>query len=88
MVIGCARQSAGRRSTRRCAGSKVNSRLIRSTGRAQPIIWKVKKVGSNYKVVDIQVQNIWVAPLMRTTFADVIKKGGGNIKALYDYLGV
>ncbi len=72
----------------RCAGAKVNSRLIRSSGRAQPIIWKVKKHGSKYKIVDIQVQNVWVAPLMRTTFSDVIKKGGGSISALYEYLGI
>ena len=72
----------------RCAGNKVNARLIRSSGRAQPVIWKVKKKGSKYKVVDLQVQNVWLGPLMRTTFNDVIKKGGGSIAALYQYLGM
>ncbi|MEM7427302.1 MAG: ABC transporter substrate-binding protein [Pseudomonadota bacterium] len=72
----------------RCAGEKVNARLIRSSGRAQPVIYKVKKKGSKYKVVDLQVQNVWLGPLMRTTFNDVIKKGGGNIAALYKYLGM
>ena len=52
------------------------------------LIWKVKKKGSGYKVVDLQVQNVWLGPLMRTTFNDVIKKGGGNIAALYEYLGM
>lgn len=72
----------------RCAGNKVNARLIRSSGRAQPVIWKVKKKGGGFKVVDLQVQNVWLGPLMRTTFNDVIKKGGGDIAALYKYLGM
>ncbi len=72
----------------RCAGSKVNAKLIRSSGRAQPVIYKVKKRGARYKVVDLQVQNVWLGPLLRTTFDGVIKKAGGNIKALYKFLGM
>ncbi len=72
----------------RCAGHKVNARLIRSSGRAQPVIYKVKKKGSKYKVVDLQVQNIWLGPLMRKSFNDVIKKCGGNSAALYKFLGM
>jgi len=66
----------------------VTSRLVRNSGRAQPVVWKVRRAGGGYKVVDLQVQNVWLGPLMRSTFANVIKKGGGNINALYAYLGV
>lgn len=72
----------------KCSSSKVTSRLVRNSGRAQPVVWKVRKAGGGYKVVDLQVQNVWLGPLMRTTFSNVIKKGGGNINALYAYLGV
>ena len=72
----------------RCSSSKVTSKLVRNSGRAQPVVWKVRKAGGSYKVVDLQVQNVWLGPLMRTTFSNVIKKGGGNINALYAYLGV
>ncbi len=72
----------------RCSSSKVTSKLIRNSGRAQPVVWKVRRAGGGYKVVDLQVQNVWLGPLMRSTFSNVIKKGGGNINALYAYLGV
>ncbi|MCP5084327.1 MAG: ABC transporter substrate-binding protein [Alphaproteobacteria bacterium] len=72
----------------RCSSSKVTSKLIRNSGRAQPVVWKVRRAGGGYKVVDLQVQNVWLGPLMRSTFSSVIKKGGGNINALYAYLGI
>lgn len=72
----------------RCSSSKVTSKLVRNSGRAQPVVWKVRKAGGGYKVVDLQVQNVWLGPLMRSTFSSVIKKGGGNIGALYAYLGI
>lgn len=72
----------------RCSSSKVTSKLVRNSGRAQPVVWKVRKAGGGYKVVDLQVQNVWLGPLMRSTFSNVIKKGGGNINALYAFLGV
>lgn len=71
-----------------CSSSKVTSKLVRNSGRAQPVVWKVRNAGGGYKVVDLQVQNVWLGPLMRSTFSDVIKKGGGNIGALYAYLGM
>ncbi len=72
----------------RCSASKVTSKLVKNSGRAQPVVWKVRRAGGSYKVVDLQVQNVWLGPLMRSTFSNVIKKGGGNINALYAYLGV
>ncbi len=72
----------------RCSSTKVTSKLVRNSGRAQPVVWKVRRAGGGYKVVDLQVQNVWLGPLMRTTFSNVIKKGGGNINALYAFLGM
>ncbi len=68
----------------RCRGATVESKLNQLGGRPpQKVLWKVK--GS--RVSDVNVQNVWLAQLLRSNFSSVLKKGGGNINVLLAHLG-
>jgi ABC-type transporter MlaC component len=38
-------------------------------------------------VRDVNFSSVWLAQQLRTTFVGVVNRNGGNIKALYSYLG-
>jgi phospholipid transport system substrate-binding protein len=65
----------------------VNSKLVQANRRTQKFVWKLVGDGK-YKIRDLNVQGIWLGQLMRTSFTKIIKKGGGNVTALYAHLGV
>ncbi len=68
----------------RCKGSTVVTKLRQLGGRpAQQVLWRIK----GGKIRDVNVQNVWLAQLLRTNFTSVIKKGGGNIGVLFSHLG-
>ncbi len=67
-----------------CRGNKVETKLIQLGGRPpQRVVWRV----SGGKVADVNVQNVWLAQLLRNNFTSVIQKGGGNINVLFSHLG-
>ncbi len=66
---------------------QVNSKLVQPNRRTQKFVWKLSGSG-NYKIRDLNVQGIWLSQLMRSSFTKAIKKGGGDISALYAFLGV
>jgi phospholipid transport system substrate-binding protein len=69
-----------------CSGSPkaltVNTRL--SGG--QKVVFKLYKTRGGYRVRDVNVSSIWLAQQLRSTFASVLRKNGGNIDALFNYL--
>ncbi len=68
----------------RCRGGTVESKLNQLGGRPpQKVLWRIK----GGKVRDVNVQNVWLAQLLRSNYASVIKKGGGRISALFSHLG-
>ncbi len=68
----------------RCRGKTVVSRLKQLGGRPpQKVLWKI----SGSRVNDVNVQNVWLAQLLRSNFVSVMKKGGGNINVLLAHLG-
>ncbi len=72
-ITGCSAQASG---------LIVNAKLP-SGG---TVIFKLGKSGSGYRIVDINLRSIWLAQQLRTNFAGVIKRGGGDIGALFKYL--
>ena len=70
--------------TVRCRGKTVEARLNQLGGRPpQKVLFRIK--GS--KVSDVNVQNVWLAQLLRSNFSSVLKKGGNNISVLFAHLG-
>ncbi len=66
-----------------CSGGTVVSRMEFLGGRpAKRVQWRV----SGGKVLDVNIQNVWLAQLLRDNFAGIIQRGGG-INALYAQLG-
>ena len=66
-----------------CRGGVIHSKLEPlGNARVQPVQWRVAKG----KVVDVNVQNIWLGQLLRSKFLDVLGKSGGEIQALYTHL--
>ncbi len=66
-----------------CRGGLVHSKLEPlGNARVQPVQWRVAKG----KVIDVNVQNIWLGQLLRSKFSDVLGKSGGDIQALYTHL--
>ena len=66
-----------------CRPGEVISRFDRGAKGAQRITWRI----NGGKVVDVNVQNVWLGQLLRDNFATVIRNGGGSIEALFHHLG-
>jgi len=67
-----------------CGGGMVVSRMEFLGGKpAKRVQWRI----SGGKVNDVNIQNVWLAQLLRDNFAGVISRGGGRIDALYAHLG-
>ncbi|MDH3740941.1 MAG: ABC transporter substrate-binding protein [Hyphomicrobiales bacterium] len=68
----------------RCRGKTVESKLNQLGGRPpQKVIFRIK----GNKVSDVNVQNVWLAQLLRSNFSSVLKKGGNKMSALFSHLG-
>ncbi len=68
----------------RCRGSIVETKLLRLNGGVpQKLLWRVK----GGKVTDLNVQNVWLAQLLKSNYQSIIRQGGGNVNALIAKLG-
>jgi ABC-type transporter MlaC component len=66
-----------------CRGDTIESLLYFLGGKGnQKALWRIK----GNRVADVNVQNVWLAQLLKTDFVGVIDKGGGDIDALFAYL--
>jgi ABC-type transporter MlaC component len=65
-----------------CAGNTVTAQ----TSNGKKLIFRVSGSGGSYRVQDVNVSSVWLAGQMRTTFAGVINRNGGDINALMTYL--
>ena len=68
----------------RCKGNRVETSVQRGT-RSHKIVWKMRK-SNGYKIVDINVQNIWVGEALKTDLAKVMSESKGDYRALFAYL--
>ena len=66
-----------------CRSGEVVSRFNRGAKGAQRVTWRL----SGSKIIDVNIQNVWLGQLLRDNFATVIKQGGGTIDALFYHLG-
>jgi phospholipid transport system substrate-binding protein len=56
--------------------------LIQSSAGGSEVVWRV----SNGRVRDVRAGGVWLAVQLRTKFVNVIRRGGGDIEALFDFL--
>lgn len=66
-----------------CKPGQVISRLEFLNKPAKRVQWRF----SGGKVTDVNVQNVWLAQLLRDNYTSIIQKGGGRIEALFAHLG-
>jgi ABC-type transporter MlaC component len=65
---------------RDCSGDTIESVIFFLGGKGnQPVIWRVK--GS--RVADVNVQNVWLAQLLRTNLTGILDKNNGNFDKLF-----
>ncbi|WP_137391366.1 ABC transporter substrate-binding protein [Rhodoligotrophos defluvii] len=63
----------------------VETTLIFLGGRpSQKVIWRV--VPATCKVIDVNVTNVWLGQLLRTSITSAIQKGGQTINAAFVFL--
>ena len=69
-------------------GDAVVNTNISSGGGGQPaqVAWRVLKVGSNWKVVDVEVSGVWLAITQQQDFVSTIDNHNGDIDALTSIL--
>ncbi len=50
------------------------------------IIFKLVRTQSGYRIADLNLRSTWLAQQLRSHFTAVIRRGDGNIEALFKYL--
>jgi ABC-type transporter MlaC component len=67
-----------------CRGDQVATRLVFGGGRAaKRATWRV----AGGKVVDVNVQNVWLAQLLRDNYVGILNKSGGSMAILFSNIG-
>jgi ABC-type transporter MlaC component len=67
-------------SIRDCSGDTIESVIFFLGGKGnQPVMWRIK--GS--KVADVNVQNVWLAQLLRTNLTGILDKNNGDFDKLF-----
>ncbi|NMD08665.1 MAG: ABC transporter substrate-binding protein [Phyllobacteriaceae bacterium] len=64
----------------------VYSKIIKSGGSDEPIVWYLSPAGSGYRIVDISVLGVRLSSAMRQRFNDELKKSKGDFEPLYAML--
>lgn len=49
-------------------------------------VWRLRKGGSGFKIIDLAVEGVSMSVTHRTDFANTIEREGGNVQALIDAL--
>lgn len=60
----------------------VNSKVPMPQGKPATVVWRVKQTGSNYKIVDIIIENVSLAITARNEYTAFIKKSPTGIDGL------
>lgn len=60
----------------------INTTVAMDQGEPAKVVWRIKQNGSNFKIVDIIIENVSLAITARNEYTAFIKNNGGNIDAL------
>lgn len=64
----------------------VHSKIVKSGGSDEPIVWYLSPAGSGFRIVDISVLGVRLSSAMRQRFNDELKKSKGDFEPLYAML--
>jgi len=64
----------------------VQSFIVSNAGQEIQVDWRVRKKGSDYKVIDVMVEGVSMALTQRSDFSSVIQRGGGEVSVLLAHL--
>ena len=70
-----------------CSGSASSPVVNAKLSNGKSIVFKLSKTKRGYMVRDVNFASVWLAQQLRSTFVGVINRNGGDIGALYSYLG-
>lgn len=62
--------------------SVIYSHLMRPSGDAIRVDWRVRQNGDNYKIIDVYVEGSSMGQTQRSQFASLIRKNGGKLEGL------
>lgn len=66
-----------------CRSGIIHSKLdALGVSRTHPVLWRL----TGQKIVDMNIQNLWLSQLLRTNFDSVMSKSNGQIGALFAHL--
>lgn len=66
-----------------CNGNKVATRLEFGARPAKRATWRI----AGGKVIDVNVQYVWLAQLLRDNFVGILQRSGGNMAVLLSHIG-
>ncbi len=64
----------------------VYSKIVKSGGADEPIVWYLAPQGGGYRIVDLSVLGVRLSSAMRQRFNDELKKSKGDFEPLYAML--
>jgi ABC-type transporter MlaC component len=70
-----------------CTGSAAAPTVTTKLSGGQRVVFRLSKTRGGYRVRDVSVSSVWLGQQLRTTFTGVVNRNGGNINALFAYLG-
>ncbi len=62
----------------------VYSEISRPAGKPIEVGWRVRSVGSGFKIVDVFVEGVSMGQTQRSEFSSVIRNNGGTVEALLE----
>jgi len=63
---------------KRCRPGLVTGNLFSLSRGGKKVLWKIKKG----RVIDVNIQNVWLVQLLRDRFVSILKKNGGSVDKL------
>ncbi len=69
-------------------GTFVASRIVRPQGEPIRLVWRLKRVGQSWRVVDLAVEGVSMLMTHRSDFDAAIRQSGGRLDGLFNRLRV
>lgn len=69
-----------------CTGDPSAMTVSIRLASGQKVVFRLYRGGSGYMIRDVNLESIWLAQQMRSTFVGTISRSGGDINALFSFL--
>jgi len=69
-----------------CTGDPSAMTVSIRLASSQKVVFRLYRAGSGYMIRDVNLESIWLAQQMRSTFVGTLSRSGGDINALFSFL--